>query len=64
MAAKTLLPNQCTPLHFLYGRDNCCLCNAQLKITELEARIKELEDKLQKRNKSTTVNFRGEDVYQ
>jgi hypothetical protein len=29
MAAKALMPNQHTPLHFIYGIDNCCLCNAQ-----------------------------------
>jgi hypothetical protein len=29
MAAKTFMPNQHTPLHFIYGIDNCCLCNAQ-----------------------------------
>lgn len=44
MTAKQLLPNQCMPLHFLYGRDDCCLCNERRKVAELEARIRELEN--------------------
>ena len=45
MSAKMLMPNQCMPLHFLYGRHDCCLCNANAQITQLEARIAELETK-------------------
>lgn len=26
MAAKQLIPNQHTPLHFIYDKDDCCLC--------------------------------------
>jgi hypothetical protein len=29
MAVKQLMPNQCVPLHFIYGPQNCCLCNAR-----------------------------------
>ena len=44
MSAKTLLPNQCTPLHFLYGANNCCLCTERMKVLELEQRVKDLEN--------------------
>lgn len=39
MAAKTLLPNQHTPLHFIYGHSDCCLCVAESKIQELQTRL-------------------------
>ena len=52
MSAKTLLPNQCIPLHIIYGHDDCCLCKANGQIEELKSeivklkeKIKELEDK-------------------
>ena len=44
--AKILLPNQCTPLHFIYGKDDCCLCRAETRIKELEEEVKELKNKV------------------
>lgn len=41
MAAKQLMPNQCTPLHFIYGRDDCCLCGARAKLDNAKAEIME-----------------------
>ena len=46
MTAKMLLPNQCTPLHFLYGHDNCCLCKANQRIREFEEKVRELESQI------------------
>lgn len=54
MSAKVLMPNQCMPLHFLYGRDNCCLCNANYRITELEREVTEL-----KKEKEDATNKEG-----
>ena len=45
MSTKTLLPNQHVPLHFLYGRDDCCLCNAQKEIDRLKTENQELKNK-------------------
>jgi len=39
MAVKSLLPNQHTPLHFLYGECDCCLCKAEERIKKLEEEI-------------------------
>ena len=36
MATKTWMPNQHTPLHWLYGDHDCCLCKTESKIIELE----------------------------
>lgn len=46
--AKALLPNQCDFLHPIFGQDNCCLCNANLRIKELEDKIWELQSELDK----------------
>ena len=46
MSAKILLPNQCMPLHFIYGREDCCLCRAKIEIEELKAEMQKLSDKL------------------
>ena len=35
MSTKTLLPNQHTPLHWLYGHDNCCLCRIETEQDKL-----------------------------
>jgi len=43
MSTKQLLPNQCTPLHFLYGKNDCCLCNAKEEIDKLKAEIEDLK---------------------
>lgn len=46
MVAKQLLPNQCMPLHFIYGRNDCCLCKERERANELEARVKKLLSEL------------------
>ena len=46
MATKTLLPNQHVPLHFVYGHDNCCLCNTEKRIQELEQKVAVLKNAL------------------
>jgi hypothetical protein len=49
MTCKTLLPNQCTPLHFLYGQNDCCLCHAHKEIEDLKAEIEKLKaEKIEK----------------
>lgn len=40
MATKTWLPNQHTPLHWIYGQHDCCLCKTESKIIELEKQVK------------------------
>ena len=45
MSNKQLLPNQHTPLHFIYGKDDCCLCRAQSRIAELEREVQLLKEK-------------------
>ena len=42
LSAKTLLPNQCVPLHFLYGANDCCICRANQRIAELEKEVEQL----------------------
>lgn len=32
MSAKALMPNQCMPLHFIYGPADCCLCHAKAEV--------------------------------
>jgi len=44
MSVKNLLPNQHTPLHILYGKNDCCLCNTQKEINRLR-------DELSKKHK-------------
>jgi len=46
MSTKCLLPNQHTPLHLLYGRDDCCLCRAQKEIDDLKNKIQDLTQEL------------------
>ena len=46
MSTKQLLPNQHDPLHFIYGHNNCCLCNVESKIAALEAQVVELRIKI------------------
>jgi hypothetical protein len=38
MSTKVLFRDQHKPLHFLYGHNDCCLCNAENKIKNLEDR--------------------------
>ena len=45
MSAKALQPNQCTPLHWIYGKEDCCLCRANKRIEELEAEVPRLNPK-------------------
>lgn len=45
--AKQLLPGQCDLLHATYGPNNCCLCQANQRIKELEATIKRLVELIQ-----------------
>lgn len=40
MAAKQLLPNQCTPLHFLYGPADCCLCEARAEMERFKTMVR------------------------
>lgn len=44
--AKVLLPNQCNILHPIYGPQDCCICQANARITELEAEIQRLKGEL------------------
>lgn len=37
---KQLMSNQCTPLHFLYGPSDCCLCGARMERDLLKEDIK------------------------
>ena|SRR5688572_24514319 len=39
MAAKQLMPNQCTPLHFIYGPSDCCLCGARAEVERLKTEL-------------------------
>lgn len=41
MAAKQLMPNQCTPLHFLYGPSDCCLCGARAELASFKAMVRD-----------------------
>lgn len=41
MATKQLMPNQCTPLHFIYGPSDCCLCAARNELVRAKAEIME-----------------------
>lgn len=36
MSAKQILPNQHGPLHFIYGRGDCCLCAAENKLLAVQ----------------------------
>ena len=42
MAAKALMPNQCTPLHFIYGVRDCCLCHSNVERDLLKEDLKYL----------------------
>jgi len=44
--AKTLLPSQCDLLHLVYGPHDCCLCQANKRILELEAEVQQLKQQL------------------
>ena len=58
MATKTLLPNQHVPLHFVYGHDNCCLCNAENRIKELEQENLELKIQIENlKNKNKNAKY-------
>ena len=57
MTAKCLLPNQCTPLHLLYGRGDCCLCNAREEIQQLRGEIEALKTAVSVSNTSQDVNL-------
>ena len=46
MSAKALMPNQCVPLHFLYGAQDCCLCRSHGEEAALRLRVGELEKEL------------------
>lgn len=41
MATKQLMPNQCTPLHFLYGPSDCCLCGARADLERFKAMVRD-----------------------
>ena len=43
MSAKTDTPQQHNMLHQYWGQHNCCLCNDEFRIKQLEKRIVELE---------------------
>ncbi len=59
MAAKQLLPNQCMSLHFLYGRDDCCLCRERGRVRELEEEIRKLKEPNLLPNRSGKHNVEG-----
>lgn len=40
MAAKQLMPNQCMPLHFIYGPGDCCLCNARAELERFKQMVR------------------------
>lgn len=40
MATKQLMPNQCTPLHFIYGERDCCLCNSRSDLERFKVMVK------------------------
>ncbi|KKL13009.1 hypothetical protein LCGC14_2530070 [marine sediment metagenome] len=48
MSAKQLMPNQHVPLHFLYGRNDCCLCNHQIQLKIERQKNKQLQKALKK----------------
>ncbi len=54
MSTKALLPNQCMPLHIIYGEDDCCLCRAHRRIRELE--LKTEKPKVEPKRKRTKAN--------
>lgn len=59
MSAKQLLPNQCIPLHLVYGTNNCCLCKAKREIEELKeeiARLKMQQESSKTENVSTSAS--------
>jgi hypothetical protein len=39
MAGKQMMPNQCTPLHFIYGANNCCLCNSRDELERFKTMV-------------------------
>lgn len=41
MAAKQWLPNQCAPLHLLYGPSDCCLCGARADLERFKAMVRD-----------------------
>lgn len=45
MSTKTDTPEQHNLLHRYWTPPNCCLCNAETRIRELEEKVKELERK-------------------
>ena len=44
MSAKQLMPNQHVPLHFLYSRDDCCLCSHQVTVGNLERQLETIRE--------------------
>jgi hypothetical protein len=46
MSAKQWMPNQCMPLHFLYGPNDCCLCNAKIENVELKRIVYDIKHEL------------------
>lgn len=39
MATKYLSPIQCNVLHPIYGIENCCICQANIRIKELQEQL-------------------------
>ena len=56
--AKALLPNQHMPLHFLYGRHDCCLCNRDQEIASLRDEVKMLRLRLELKEQAQEPQFR------
>jgi hypothetical protein len=55
MAAKALNPNQHIPLHNIWP-NNCCLCDKEKRIAELEAEVRKLKAFANKHNYKINVN--------
>lgn len=44
MSAKQLLPDQHVPLHYFYGRDDCCLCEHMVTIGNFERKLEAMQN--------------------
>lgn len=63
MATKALSENQCLQLHRFYPPPNCCICNGQSRIEELEAENAKLREENAKLKEAILSHLQSNEIW-